>query len=156
MEACEFVRSSLVDAGAGPDASAADAVLLEAVSATSDDDVQSISALSATYTITVEAVLAHIDLDATGDELDAVVRALCGYVMITATGGPGEDDMREGEEGELDDDNEAGRTPPPPPPTDQCTPMTIPQLKIEMRSRNMGRPKRDKKNKPPRLVLGGG
>jgi hypothetical protein len=93
--AWEFVRSSLVDAGSGPDASAADAVLLEAVSATSDD-VQSISALFATYSITAEAVLAHIDLEAVGDELDAVVRALRGYVTITATGGPHEDNAREG------------------------------------------------------------
>ena len=57
--------------------SAAGAVLLEPATA-SDDDVKSTSVLFAAYSITAGAILECIGLDAVGDKLDAVVRALCG------------------------------------------------------------------------------
>ena len=76
-------------------------------------------------------------------QLDAVVRALRSYVMITATGDPDEDDACEGEGLAFDDDDEADQAPPPPP-----------QLKDEMRSCKMA--PQSATQKTPRLVPGMG
>ena len=76
-------------------------------------------------------------------QLDAVVRALRGYVMITATGDPDENDACEGEGLAFDDDDEADQAPPPPP-----------QLKDEMRSCKMA--PQSATQKTPRLVPGMG